>query len=171
MLSVSSCFFSALSVVPFCILLRILLRAWRTIPVTSLVLNDTNLIVVAALIESGGKLLVCQRRRGAPFELMWEFPGGKVESGESLEAALARELREELSVTAIVGPEVYRTTHKYAGMPRAVELAFFRCDIAGTPQNLAFEQVAWRAARDLPPMDFLPADRELIHLLAAGSIR
>jgi 8-oxo-dGTP diphosphatase len=134
--------------------------------------NDSNLVVVAALIESGGKLLVCQRRRGAAFELMWEFPGGKVESGESLEAALARELREELGVAAAVGAEIYRATHKYAEMPRPVELVFFRCEIAsGTPLNLAFEQIAWRAARDLPAMNFLPADRELIDLLASGSLR
>lgn len=136
-------------------------------------MNDaSNLIVVAALIESGGKLLVCQRRRGGAFELMWEFPGGKVEPGESLEAALARELREELGVTASVGPEVYRTTHKYLEMPRAVELVFFRCGIASeAPRNLTFEQIAWRAARDLPAMNFLPADRELIRLLAAGLLR
>lgn len=100
---------------------------------------------------------------------MWEFPGGKVEPGESLESALARELHEELGVAASVGAEVYRTTHKYAEMPRAVELVFFRCEIASAaPQNLAFEQIAWRAAGDLPAMNFLPADRELIHLLATG---
>jgi 8-oxo-dGTP diphosphatase len=130
-----------------------------------------NLTVVAALIESGGKLLVCQRRRGAAFELMWEFPGGKVEPDESLEAALERELREELGVDAAVGLEVYRTTHKYAEMSRAVELIFFRCEIAsGTPQNLAFEQIVWRAAADLPAMNFLPADRELIRILASRSL-
>lgn len=153
--------------------------------------DQSKLIVVAALIESHGKLLVCQRRRDAAFALMWEFPGGKVEAGETLESALARELREELGVTATVGAEVYRTTHKYAEMPRAVELIFFRCTVdsisragsqpatatwpgqasaTGAPQNLAFEQIAWREPRDLPSMNFLPADRELIDLLAKGAI-
>lgn len=133
--------------------------------------DNPKLTVVAALIESDGKLLVSQRRRGSAFELMWEFPGGKVEMGESLEAALARELREELGVQTIVGAEIYRTTHKYEEMSRAVELVFFRCTIVSeTPQNLAFEQIAWRKPRDLLAMTFLPADRELIHLLANRKI-
>lgn len=147
--------------------------------------GQPKLTVVAALIELGGRLLVCQRRRDAAFALMWEFPGGKVEAGESLEVALARELREELGVAATVGAEVYHTTHKYTEMPRTIELIFFRCAIpsvlpdgspprptaaTGTPQNLAFEQIAWREPRDLPAMNFLPADRELIDLLAKGTI-
>lgn len=133
--------------------------------------NQPKLTVVAALIESGGKLLVCQRLRGAAFGLMWEFPGGKVEADESLEAALARELCEELGIQAIVGAEIYRTTHKYAEMSRAVELIFFRCAVAsGVLENLAFEQIAWREPREMPSMNFLPADRELIDLLAKGAI-
>ena len=131
--------------------------------------EENVLTVVAALIESGGKLLVCQRRRTAAFPLMWEFPGGKVEPGEALDAALARELREELGIVASIGPEVYRTTHRYAEMPRAVELVFFRCAIVeGKPNNLDFEQVAWSKPGDLPVMNFLSADRELIELLASG---
>ena len=84
------------------------------------------LTVVAALIEADGKLLVCQRKRGGAFELMWEFPGGKKKTGETLEAALARELREELGVTAKIGREVYRTRHQYAEMSEPIELIFFR---------------------------------------------
>ncbi|MGA8012357.1 MAG: NUDIX domain-containing protein, partial [Candidatus Acidiferrales bacterium] len=82
------------------------------------------LTVVAALIEFEGKLLVCQRRRGSRFELQWEFPGGKVESGESLENALARELQEELGVTARIGLEVHRLQHQYAGTGVPFELVF-----------------------------------------------
>ncbi len=68
------------------------------------------LTVVAALIQSEGKLLVCQRRRGSKFELLWEFPGGKVEPGETLEYALERELREELGVAARIGLEVHSSS-------------------------------------------------------------
>jgi 8-oxo-dGTP diphosphatase len=129
-------------------------------------------IVVAALIETDGKLLVCQRRREAAFPLKWEFPGGKTEPGEMPRQALERELREELGITARIGPEVYRTRHKYAEMPEAIELIFFACGIEGGEiKNLDFEQIAWREPRDLPAMDFLAADREVIEMLAEGSFR
>ena len=129
-------------------------------------------MVVAGLIETDGKLLVCQRRRDAAFALKWEFPGGKVQPGESLVEALIRELREELGIGARAGREVYRTRHKYPEMPQAVEIVFFACEIEGSePQNLAFEQIAWRKPSDLQAMDFLAADRELIALLARGELR
>ena len=63
------------------------------------------LSVVAAVIEANGKILVCQRPRGDTFELMWEFPGGKVKPGEILPQALSRELLEELGTRAEIGPE------------------------------------------------------------------
>ena len=65
------------------------------------------MLVVAALIEADGKLLVCQRRRTDSFGLMWEFPGGKLEPGETPAQALARELQEELGVEAKIGPEMF----------------------------------------------------------------
>ena len=130
------------------------------------------LTVVAALIESGGKVLVCQRRRDAKFgSLMWEFPGGKAEPGETLAQTLGRELREELGVEAHIGAEVYRTRHKYAEMPQAIELIFFAASISGQPKNLDFEQIAWREPASLPELDFLPADRELIEKLSTGALR
>jgi len=130
------------------------------------------LLVVAALIESEGKLLVCQRRRGTPFELMWEFPGGKVHAGETLEAALARELQEELGVAAAIGPEIYRTRHTYAELNEPLELVFFATSMAGDCiRNLAFEQIAWEEPRALTSMNFLPADREFIEKLASDALR
>ena len=130
------------------------------------------LTVVAALIESGGKLLVCQRQRGARFELMWEFPGGKVQAGETLEAALARELDEELGVAATIGREMYRMQYAYPEMREPIELVFFAASApAGEIRNLDFEQIAWQAPKVLTSMDFLPADRELIEKLASGALR
>ncbi len=130
------------------------------------------LIVVAALIESQGKLLVCQRRRGDRFELMWEFPGGKVHPGETLEAALSRELNEELGVTAQIGPELHRARHTYAEMAEPLELIFFAATApAGQITNRVFERIAWREPVTLPELNFLPADRDLINRLAAGDLR
>lgn len=129
------------------------------------------LIVVAALIESEGQLLVCQRRCGGPFELMWEFPGGKVHPGETLEAALVRELHEELGVTAQIGPELHRTQHAYAEMPEPLELVFFAARApAAQITNRVFEQIAWREPGMLTELNFLPADRDLINRLAAGGL-
>lgn len=130
------------------------------------------LTVVAALIESDGKLLVCQRRRGSRFELMWEFPGGKVEASESPEAALARELLEELGVAAQIGSEIYRIRHKYDEMKDPLELIFFEASLdPAEVKNLEFHQIAWREPKSLPKLNFLPADRELIEKLASGTIR
>jgi len=130
------------------------------------------LTVVAALIEHEGKILACQRKRGQRFELMWEFPGGKVEPGESPEQALARELREELGVEATIGREVFRAKHTYAEMRQPIEILFFAASAARDAiRNLEFEQLAWRAPESLPELPFLPADRELIEKLASGQIR
>jgi len=126
--------------------------------------------VTGGIIREGDKVLVCQRRRGGPFELKWEFPGGKVEDGEAPQACLARELREELGIEAAIGPEVYRTSHHYPN-GFAVELFFFRVDgFQGTPQNRAFEAMRWAVPAELPAFDFLEADRELVALLAEGRL-
>lgn len=129
------------------------------------------LTVVAALIELNGRLLACQRKRGGPFELMWEFPGGKVEPGETPQQALARELREELGVDARIGPEVYRTRHQYAEMLEPLELIFFAASaVPGGLRNRVFEQIRWCTPSALLDLDFLPADRELVSQLATGAL-
>ena len=131
------------------------------------------LTVVAAIIEQEGKLLVCQRKRGGNFELMWEFPGGKVEPGETPQAALARELQEELGVQAEIGREIYRTRHQYKELPQAFELIFLSASIADSAQvtNLDFERIEWRAPGSLLELNFLSADLDLVRQLAAGRLR
>ena len=128
--------------------------------------------VAAALVQQDGRLLVCQRRRTASFALKREFPGGKVRPGESAREALARELAEELGVTAAIGREVYRTRHRYAELVDELELVFFAATLdAELPRNLAFEEIAWVEPAALPQYDFLPADRELVSLLSSGALR
>jgi 8-oxo-dGTP diphosphatase len=124
--------------------------------------------VVAAVIESDGKLLVCQRRRTGTFPLKWEFPGGKLDAGESPSAALGRELREELGVPAVIGAEMHRTRHRYAEMDQGIELIFFTAQVDPEAiENLAFEQMRWVLRGELAALDFLPADRELVAKLSA----
>ena len=127
--------------------------------------------VVAALIQSDGRLLVCQRKRGTSFAMMWEFPGGKVKPGETLEQALVRELEEELGTKATIGPEVYRTRHRYAELGEPIELIFFNAHLDPKKvRNLVFEEILWRDPSSLPELSFLPADQELIEKLASGNL-
>ena len=129
-----------------------------------------TITVVAGLIWRDGALLVCQRRHDGAFPLQWEFPGGKVEPGETCEDGLRRELREELGIEAQIGPAVYRTRHNYPGK-YTVELIFYHVPaFRGALHNHAFEQVRWEAPAHLPTCDFLAGDAELIALLSQGKL-
>ncbi len=123
----------------------------------------TPTIVTAAVIEREGRFLVTRRQRGVHLEGFWEFPGGKCEPGEHLDVCLARELQEELNVTAIVGVEVLLTTHDYDD--RRIELHFIRCDISGDPTPLQGQEMRWVSRDELRGLPFPPADAELIRLL------
>lgn len=123
--------------------------------------------VVAGLIERKGRLLICQRRRGGMFELQWEFPGGKLRARETPRAGLVRELREELGVTARIGPEVYRTRHRYREFGSVTEVVFLRVlKLSSKPRNLVFERMVWSWPGDLLRYEFLAADRGLVSLIA-----
>jgi 8-oxo-dGTP diphosphatase len=129
------------------------------------------LTVVAGLIEADGKILVCQRRRGDTFELMWEFPGGKLQAGETAAEGLARELMEELGVEARVGEEVFRTRHRYAEMSEEIELIFFAATVEPAAiRNIVFESMEWRAPEDLRELNFLPADQTFVGKLVRREI-
>jgi len=127
--------------------------------------------VVAAIIQHGGRVLICQRKKDDTFGLKWEFPGGKVQENESPAAALARELEEELGVRARIGPEIGRTRHKYTEHARAIELRFFSVQLESVDvRNLAFEQIVWEEPGKLGAYDFLAADRGMIERLAKGEL-
>jgi len=126
--------------------------------------------VAAGILGRGDRVLICRRRKGGAFPLKWEFPGGKLQDGETPEAALVRELAEELGISlAEDGLErVEMLRHQYPG-GADVEIHFFRVGLfAGEPANLAFEEIAWVPRRDLPDYDFLAADRPLVARLATG---
>ena len=129
--------------------------------------------VVAAVIQRGDrKLLIGRRRKEDSSPLKWEFPGGKVRDGEAAEAALARELREELGVTLTKCVEIGRVRHQYAASPEELEIRFFAAELApGEVTPLCFEQIAWVLPKELGDYDFLAANRELIANLATGRIK
>jgi 8-oxo-dGTP diphosphatase len=126
--------------------------------------------VAAGLILRGDEVLICQRRADQPMALKWEFPGGKIEPGESPEQALARELDEELGIAAEVGALVSRSRHTYRN-GSAVDLQFFAVhSFRGDVTNRIFQDVRWVLLRDLTAYDFLAADRDLIRDLAGGKL-
>ncbi|MFP5209769.1 MAG: (deoxy)nucleoside triphosphate pyrophosphohydrolase [Acidobacteriota bacterium] len=126
--------------------------------------------VAAALIVRGNELLIGQRRPDQPMALQWEFPGGKIEPGESPEEALARELNEELGIQATIGASVVRIRHNYRH-GGAVDLQFFAVrEFTGEIENHIYHQLRWVRLEDLPEYDFLAADRGLIRDLAAGKL-
>jgi len=125
--------------------------------------------VVAALVrDDAGRYLITQRRSGSHLAGLWEFPGGKRESGESLEAALRRELTEELSARFVVGERVDTVQWEYPN--RTVVIHFYRCRLeSGTIEPREAQTMAWVAPERLAELDFPPADRELITRLRVSS--
>lgn len=125
--------------------------------------------VVAALIRKGNKVLLTQRWPGRHLGLTWEFPGGKVEEGESDMEALERELREELGVEAEIGSCCFETRHGYGS--REVHLLIFRCKLTdGTPRALDVKAMEWADIETLADRKFPPADLLFVQELVAGRI-
>ena len=125
--------------------------------------------VVAAVIERAGRVLIGQRKRSRQHPLKWEFPGGKVEPDETPEAAVVRELTEELDIRASIGGEIARYEYQYPGR-EPILLIFYRvADFAGEPRNLDFERMEWATREQLPSYDFLEGDRDFIRMWGGQS--
>lgn len=126
--------------------------------------------VVAALILRGKEVLICQRKAGTAMGLQWEFPGGKIEPGETPEEALRRELDEELGIAATIGPYITEVLHTYRN-GGVIHLRFFEVrEFQGELQNRVFEDMRWAELRDLPAYNFLAADRGFVQDLARGKL-
>ena len=117
--------------------------------------------VVAALIWDGSRFMICQRPAHKARGLLWEFVGGKVEPGESREAALIRECREELAVELRVGDLYMEVDHVYPDI--TIRLSLFHATIAaGEPQKLEHNDIRWILPSEIPDYDFCPADEEIL---------
>jgi 8-oxo-dGTP diphosphatase len=125
---------------------------------------ETNVIVVlAAIIERDGRVLLTRRHAGTHLAGLWEFPGGKCEPGETHETCLRRELDEELGVDATIGAEALTTEHAYPD--RTVRLHFRWCVLHGEPAPRLDQEMIWATPSDLLTLEFPEGDRELIGLL------
>jgi 8-oxo-dGTP diphosphatase len=125
-----------------------------------------HIVVAAAVVRRGDAYLVTRRLKGTHLEGLWEFPGGKCEPGEAIEACLRREIVEELGVQAEVRHLLLSTRHTYDA--RLIELHFFACDLDAEPHPRLGQEIRWTPRHELRQLAFPPADAELIDLLSAG---
>ena len=117
--------------------------------------------VVAALIWNNDKFMICQRLAHKARGLLWEFVGGKVESGETKEQALIRECREELDIILSVGEVFVDVIHEYPDL--TVHLTLFNATIAeGVPQKLEHNDIQWITPSEITKYEFCPADEEIL---------
>lgn len=127
--------------------------------------------VVAAVIAQDQQILVCQRRANGAHPLKWEFPGGKVESGETAEGALHRELQEELGIVPLDAQELTRYQYAYPGK-QPIELVFFSVtDFSGDVENHVFETIEWSQRSELIRYDFLEGDVDFVRSLTSTEFR
>jgi 8-oxo-dGTP diphosphatase len=125
--------------------------------------------VTAAVVEREGAFLLTRRLDGTHLAGHWEFPGGKVHAGETLQECLAREIREELDAEIAVGDEILATVHDYP--ERSIELRFFRCTLRSEPKPILGQEMRWVPLGELASIQLPPADDELVRLLVGGQSR
>ena len=126
-------------------------------------------IVVAAIIERDGQVLIGQRKPGKWHALKWEFPGGKVEPDEAPAAALARELQEELGVSAEIGASVADYPYQYPGRSPILLIFFGVTRFTGEIQNREYHDLRWEKRERLPDYDFLEGDVDFVRFLAGSN--
>lgn len=119
---------------------------------------------MAALIYQNWRFLIAKRKMGDTFGGFWEFPGGTVDPGESREAALKREIREELDLDIDVGREIYSLKAETPNSRLTIYL--FECKILrGSPRAIECSEVSWERLKDLRNINFIPGDKKIVEWL------
>jgi len=128
-------------------------------------INKPLNIAAGILINDENQVLICQRKEDTSHPLKWEFPGGKIEEGETPREALRRELVEELAVDIQIDDELVEYDYTYPN-GRTVNLTFYTItDYLPEPMNLTFADIQWIDIADLDEYDFLDGDQSVINLL------
>ncbi|MBQ4439150.1 (deoxy)nucleoside triphosphate pyrophosphohydrolase [bacterium] len=120
--------------------------------------------VVAALIRNNGKFMICQRPENKSRPLLWEFPGGKVEAGETKEEALVRECKEELDIELAVGEIFAESTFVYPDISVHLTLLEARI-VSGEPKLLEHRDIRWITPEEAHLFEFSPADVPFVEKL------
>lgn len=123
--------------------------------------------VAVGIIRDNGNVLVCQRKKIGRYGLRWEFPGGKIEEGETSAECLVRELKEELGIDAEVGELYFQQHYTYPDSGSFEVLYYMIRSYRGSIGNRAFEQIRWLPEDELKSIDMLEGNREIVDLLAA----
>ena len=123
--------------------------------------------VVAGIIKHNGKYLITKRFENSHLGGLWEFPGGKIMTGESDLTALKRELKEEIGIDCDVNDLVYETTYHYPDI--SINIKFYNCELLfGTPKPIECAEVKWIERSELSQYEFPPSDVKLIEMLSIG---
>lgn len=125
--------------------------------------TPSPIVVTAAVIEQDGTFLMTRRLKGTHLAGSWEFPGGKCDAGETLEACLRREIVEELNARSVIGEEIFTVEHAYP--ERTVKLHFFSCTLLDEPTPMLGQQMQWVPRAELAELELPEADRGLVELL------
>ena len=122
-------------------------------------------LISAGIIIKNNKVLICQRKKNSYYGLKWEFPGGKVETAETIEEALIRELKEELGIVSFIDHKFYKKQHQnYDGLKFEINF-YIITKYSKKEKNILFENIKWVDFSELRKYDFLEADKEVISLL------
>jgi 8-oxo-dGTP diphosphatase len=122
-------------------------------------------VAVGIIKDKNGRVLLCRRPEGKPYPLQWEFPGGKLEPGESAEHCLLRELREELGIQAVIGEIFHRQQYVYPDSGHFDVVYYFVNSFSGTLSNNGFAEVCWVPVAGLSGYDILEDNREVVERL------
>lgn len=122
--------------------------------------------VVCAFFVKDKSFFACQRPKGKKREFLWEFPGGKVEKGETNEQALKREIKEELGITVTVKQLLHTEVYEYPDLP--ITLYMYKCETNEEPKMLEHNAFAWIKKEEIDNYEFCPADSNILRHIKGG---